>query len=67
MAAARKLKIPAAWVFGLPLTLAEAHAFQAWESGVYTEEQRETLMAWKVAMTLAHGTWVHEQLGALGT
>ena len=56
---------PIAFLFGLPMTYAEAHAFSAYEAGVDTREQREVLVAWMVKMTLVHGTWVGDQLGRI--
>lgn len=53
---------PVAWVFGLPMFMNEALAFQAWSANIATPEQLDTLLAWKVAMTLAHGSWVGEEL-----
>ena len=56
---------PVAFVFGLPLYINEALAFMAWEAGAATSEQLDTLLAWKVAMILSHGSWVDEELGSL--
>jgi len=56
---------PVAFLFGLPMTREEAFAFSAFEAGNDTREQREMLVAWKVKMTLAHGTWVGDQLGRI--
>jgi hypothetical protein len=53
---------PVAFLWGLPMTLDEALAFQAWEAGVHTEDQMATLKAWMVLMTLKHGTWVGDQM-----
>jgi hypothetical protein len=68
VAAPRKLKepVPVAFVWGLPMFINEALAFQAWEAHCATPEQLETLRAWLVAMTLVHGSWVRDELGAVG-
>ena len=57
--------MPVAFVHGLPLFVNEALAFMAWEANTATPEQMETLRAWKVAMTLVHGSWVGDDLRAI--
>jgi hypothetical protein len=49
---------PVAYLFDLPLTFAEAHAFAAIEGGYGTPDQKVLFMAWVVKMSIVHGSWI---------
>jgi hypothetical protein len=53
---------PVAYVHGLPLDLSEACAFQAFQAGVQTPADTQTLAAWRVKMVMIHGYGVTEKL-----
>ena len=53
---------PIAFMFGLPMMKAEALAYADFEAGTATPAQLQVLLAWKVKMTLVHGTGVGEDL-----
>jgi hypothetical protein len=50
------------YIYGLPLTHAEAGAVSSWMANVLTPREHQTLNAWLVKMTLIHGLWVEEML-----
>lgn len=53
---------PVAYLLELPLNAAEALAYMAYSTDVYSGEQLAILRAWRVKMTLLHGTWVAQQI-----
>jgi len=56
---------PIAFMFGLPMNAREALAYMAYEAGTHTDEQHDILVAWRVKMTLVHGTWRGDELAFL--
>ena len=63
MAAPKLIEKPSAYLF----TFREAVAFSNLDAGVELPGDREIMQAWLVKMTLAHGTWVVDELGHLQT
>lgn len=53
---------PIAFMFGLPMNAREALAYMSYEADTAAPLQLDILKAWKVKMTLVHGSWAGDEL-----